>query len=212
MLDIADLSSDQTLIQMQLATLTVHEEAIDAVLSGDREAGRQVQRQDDDVDRLFGLICREFQRSLVDVRVSQGGNGLISFEYYTAARQLERVADHAEKIATVAERIEKLPPEEVATELSALGHQARDIVHRALTGLLEGDDPQLLGVVVADAETVVAEAEALDRDLYERGLTDGYLLGSVVDSIVRTAEYGVNIAEAGIRVAVREPNSTFTHG
>ncbi len=210
MLDVADLSPSQTLVQMELTTLTMHEEAIDAVLTGDSETGRRVKRQDDDVDRLFGLICREFQRSLVDVSVSQGGNGLTTFEYYAAARQLERVADHAEKIAGVAERIGETPPEEVTSDLNALGHQARDLVRRALSGLLEEDDPNTLSAVVADAERVVEEAEALDRDLYELGLTDGYLLGTVVDSIIRTAEYGVNIAESGLQVAMREPNSTFT--
>lgn len=210
MLDVADLSPDQTLAQMELTTLTMHQEAIDAVVAGDSETARRVQRQDDDVDRLFGLICREFQRSLVDVRVSQGGNGLTTFEYYTAARQLERVADHAEKIAGIAERIEETPPEDVTAELDALGQQARELVRSALSGLLEGEDPNKLGAVVADAETVLEDASALDRELYERELTDGYLLGTVVDSIVRTAEYGVNIAEASLQVAMREPTSTFS--
>lgn len=206
MLDVGDLSPEQTLVQMELTALTMHEEAVDAVASADAEAARRVQRQDDAVDRLFGLVCREFQRSLVDVDVSRGDAGLTTFEYYTCARQIERVADHAEAIASVAERIEDAPPEDVSSQLDELAESSRSIVRRARSGLLDGAEPSTLGTVVADAEAVTDDAAALDRELYERGLSEGYLLGSVLESVARTAEYGVNVAEAGLQAALREPD------
>lgn len=38
-----------------------------------------------------------------------------------------------------------------------------------------------------------------------RELADGYALTTVLDSITRTAEYGVNIAEAGLQATLRDP-------
>lgn len=203
MLDVGDLSPEQTLVQMEMTALSMHEDAIDAVLNGDVEKGRRVARQDDDVDRLFGLVCREFQRSLIDVGVPMRTDGLTKFEYYTAARQLERVADHAQKIAEVAERAGSPPPESIAGKFGALGERSRDLVGRAVDGLLELDE-SLLGDVIVESEELSDEAEALDRELYEEGTEDGYLYGTVVDSIVRTSEYGVNVAEAGLQVTMRQ--------
>jgi phosphate uptake regulator len=204
MLDVDDLSPEQTLVQMELTSLSMHEDAIEAVLTGDGELARRVIRQDDDIDRLFGLISREFQQSLVDVRVSQLGDGLTTFEYYSAARQLERVGDHAEKIASVADRMSTTPPEDVADELEVIGERARDIVQRSRSALLDGEDPSTLGAIVTDAEAVIEDANELDRELYERELEEGYLLGTVTDSIVRTTEYGVNLVEAGLQATMRE--------
>ena len=203
MLDVGDLSPEQTLVQMQLTALSMHEDALNAVLEGNAQKGRRVARQDDDVDRLFGLICREFQRSLVNVDVPMEDGDLTKFEYYTAARQLERIADHAEKVAEVAERADSTPPEEVAERFDSLGERSRDLVTRSVEGLLEVEDADLGGIIV-DAENFVEDAEALDRELYEREAEDGYLFGTVLDSLVRTSEYGVNVAEAGLQVEMRD--------
>lgn len=205
MLDVADLSPEQTLVQMQMTALSMHEDSVDAVVEGDVEKALRVQQQDDDVDRLFGLICREFQRSLVDVGVPMRADGLTKFEFYTSARQIERVADHAVKIAEVAELMEQEPPQEIAEKIDAISHDSRELVRRAVDGLLEDDDPDELGAIVVESEALTEKAGELDRLLYDTDDVDGYHLGTVVDSLVRTAEYGVNVAEAGLQVSMREP-------
>ena len=176
MLDVAELSPSQTLAQIERTALDMHHESIEALVSAEGDLGEQVAGQDDTVDRLFALVSRGFQRSLVDPAVTTEGDRS-PFEYYMAARQLERIADHAEKIATLA-------------------------------GLLDADDADNadnadLGDVVAAAETLRADLTGLDERLYDRGLSDGYLLGLVVDSLVRTTEYGLNIAEAGMQARHR---------
>jgi len=203
MLSVDDLSARQTLVQIQQLALLMHEDAVAAVVAGDSEAGRAVQSRDDDVDRLFGLVCREFHLSLAELAVAQRRDGPTTFEYYTAARQLERIADHAEKIASVAVRAETTPPEDIAERLDELAGRSREVVRRAFSGTF-GDDGPDLGRVVSDGHALVDDAAAVDRELYERGLEGGYLLGTVLDSIVRTAEYGINVAEAGLRAGMRD--------
>jgi len=202
MLDVADLSPAQTLAQIERTTLDMHAEAVDALVAADSALGEQVADQDDTVDRLFALVSRGFQQSLVDPAVTSDGH-LTPFEYYMAARQLERVADHAEKMATLAGRLSQPPPEAITGEFVSLGDRSRSLVRRALAGLLEGEPTPALGAVVTDADALLADLAALDEQLYERSLQDGYLLGLVVDSLVRTTEYGVNIAEAGMQARHR---------
>jgi len=201
MLDAADLSPEQTLAQLQRTAMEMHAEAIQAVIEADGDLGVQIAKQDDTVDRLFALVTRGFQRSLVDPAVALSRDDLSSFEYYMAARQLERVADHAEKIANIADRLERAPPEDVAEALAAHGAEAREIVDDSLEGLL-GDGPALT-TIIARSDELLEDIEILDQRLYEADLADSYLLGVVLDSIARTAQYGSNVAEAGIQAHYR---------
>ncbi len=203
MLDASDLSLGQTLVQMKDVGLSMHERAIEAVVENEGDAATTVAGQDDAVDRLLALVSRQFQRS-----ISHAGAGGVdrptAFAHYSAARQLERVADHAEKIAGVAERTGNEPPDDVADQLTSLGDRTRSLVDRAVAALLAGDGEATVGNLASDADELLRDAESLDRDLYERHLDDGYHLGIVLDSLVRTGEYGVNVAESALERAVRD--------
>jgi len=201
MLNVNDLSPEQTLRQIERTTLAMHERAIEAVVDADGETGGEIVGQDDDVDRLFALVSRGFQQSLVDPAATMGDDGLTAFEYYMAARQLERIADHAEKIATIAGRLDDPPPEDVADDLVDLGIRARALVRQALDGLL--NEPAELRTVIRDVDPLLGDIESIDEQLYERGLDEGYHLGLVVDSIERTIHYGVNVTEAGLQARYR---------
>ena len=201
MLDAADLSPAQTLAQIERTTLEMHADAILAVTKTDGELSKQVIQQDDTVDRLFALISRGFQRSLVDPSVALSRNGLSSFEYYMAARQLERVADHAEKIARIADRLDTAPPEDVAQAMETYGKRARNVISDSLAGLLDGH-PELTAVIV-EAERLLSDIERLDETLYNTASDDRYHHGVVLDSVERTTQYGVNIAEAGLQARYR---------
>ena len=204
MLDSPELPPERAIDQMRRTTLEMHREAVAAVIAADGSHATRVDAEDDTVDRLFALVSREFQRSLVDAETPiRRGEGLSSFEYYAMARQLERVADHAEKVAGIAEELETAPDAEIAAELEAHAEAARSIVADALEGLLSAEPETELVAVIEAAESVLAEIEALDEQLYRSDVPEGYRLGVVLDSLVRTVEYGVNIAEAGLRAQYR---------
>lgn len=203
MLDVADLSTVQALTQIERTTVEMHAGALEALVEADAARGERLARQDDDVDRLFALVSRGFQQSLVDPAVTVEGQ-LTPFEYYMAARQLERVADHAEKMATIAGRLSGPPPEDVSADLLDYGQEARQLLQAALSGLLDGDGEEVLGGIVTDAGELLDELSTLDESFHERELEDGYLLGLVVDSLVRTTNYGVNVAETAVQARHRD--------
>lgn len=202
MLDAADLSVHRTLQQIQRTALEMHEDAIRAVLDNDGDLGEQVVTQDETVDRLFALISREFQRSLVDPNVPLQRDQLSAFEYYMAGRQLERIADHAEKIAITAGALEEPPDSELEESFDTYGTSAREIVRDSVNGLF--DESIALSAVVEDAEELLTEIAAFDETLHQSAVAENYRLSVVLDSIVRTVEYGINVAEAGLQAEYRE--------
>lgn len=204
MLASGDLPPERALMRMEMTALSMHEDAIEAVLSSDRDAAADVRVADDDVDRLFALLARQFQRSQVGVAGSghDGGARLTAFDYYTAARQLERVADHAEKIAGTVGRTDGPIQGSTADRIRTLGKRSRDVVRAALSGFFEGDRDELRAAV-SQADALVADAEQLDRELYELDPDRGYHLGIVLDSLIRTAKYGTNVADAGLQASMR---------
>ncbi len=204
LLDSTEVSLRQTVVQMQLTALSMHEDAIRAIVEDDAELARRVIDQDDDVDRLFALVSRQFHRGLAEFReVTQlDVDRQTAFAHYRIARQLERVGDHAEKTAAAAARQHDAPPERFHEELVSLGDQSRDVLRGALDATLDsGSISELQGVLV-DRDAVVEDVRTLDRSLYDEEVPEPQLLASILDSIERIAEYGANVAETGLQSAL----------
>jgi phosphate uptake regulator len=205
LLDASDVSIRQSLVQLQYTAVSMHEDATEAVVSRDDDLARQVQDRDDEADRLFGMIERHFQRALTDLEEIDAleVSRPTLFDYYTTARQLERVADHAVKIAMIASHLEETLLSELQDDLAPLANQSRDIVKDATSVLLEDATVTTAYETLEICDDVTDDITALDRALYEDGTSGGYHLTLVLDSLIRTAEYGGNIAETAIRVAAR---------
>lgn len=190
LLDSGEISFDGTIAQLRQLSLSMHEAAVDAVVENSETQATQVIDRDDDVDRLFALVCRQFYRVLGDVREVDRleTDRRTAFTGFRIARQLERIADHAELIAVVARRQRTVPNAEIGDRFREVGTDARRVVRTALDGNT--------GEAMLRRDDLVARLDAFDRDLYEHGTEDSYLYGRVLESIRRTAEYGGNIAEA----------------
>lgn len=207
-LDATDVSIRRTVIRLRLVALSMQRDAARALGERDRELATDVIERDDEADRLFGLIDRGFQRALTDLgEVDRLGlDRPTLFSYYTTARNLERIADHAEKVATLATRIESVP-DGIAGEILSLARRSHAVVEDGTSVLLAGGDVDDAYGTLAARDDLSAEIDAFDRRLYHDDVPDAYLFGLVLDSVKRTAEYGGNIAEAAIQGALRETAS-----
>lgn len=191
LLDPAEISFENTIDQMRGIALSMHADAIEVICSEDasEELPEHIAARDDDVDRLFALVSRQFYRVLGDVREVDKlqTDRRTAFTQFRVARQLERVADHAELIADAGGRQQAPPDGELATALEAVASDARRVVRTATEGNI--------GEALLRRDDVAERIEALDRELYESDGEDVYINGRVLESIRRTAEYGGNIAE-----------------
>jgi phosphate uptake regulator len=195
----------QSVLQLEYVTIWMHRNAVMALTDGDADRAERVIERDDEADRLFGLVNRRFQRALISMQeVEQlGFDRPTLFDYYTTARQLERVADHAEKIATISLRLEDPSAVDDIDELVSLANQSREIVVDAASVLLGSGTVEQAYTAFTARDELLKAIDSIDRTLHDNLASDAYLFGLVLDSVRRTAGYGGNIAEAMIQASIR---------
>jgi phosphate uptake regulator len=209
LLDSSELSIHNAITRMRLVALTMLEDALEALVENDTELAMDVVERDQDVDRLWYMTSRVFRSVLRDpsAAVEIGLDRETCFDYHMGARQLERIADHAAKIARLSLDLDEVP-EEAAEALADLHTDASEIAERAMDALLHEDPERAMGLA-SEARTstraIDEGAQEVEGVLRELEPQQAQLLGLVVDSLSRTADYGVNIAENATQKTAPRP-------
>jgi phosphate uptake regulator len=174
-------------------------DASQALLQGERKKADRVIQWDERVDRFFLRLSRQLYATLQDplAEVERGISRVEFFNIHIVARQLERIADHAVKIAREAQALlEKVRglPSDVAASIARTRDEVQALLHRAMwafTHLDGGEAHRALGTLHA--------IEKLVKKLDERvmDLKDPHL-AIVVDSFGRVKDYAANIAEVAL--------------
>lgn len=204
LLDPSDVSIRQSVLQLRFITLSMHEAAM-AALTGDASEVEYIRQRDDEADRIFELVTRHFNRSLTDLEeIDQLGVSRPKlFAYFLMARQLERIADHAVKLAGVVHRTDRTVPDELRDEIAAIGGQSRTIVKDASDAVIDGAAVESAHSALDLRDEVIERGDAMTQLLVEESPPETYALAHVVDSLIRTARYGGNIAEIAIQTSLR---------
>jgi phosphate uptake regulator len=209
LLDSSELSVHNAITRMRLVATTMLGDAVTALVENDDDLAMDVVQRDDDVDRLWAMVSRVFRSVLRDPRAAAeiGLDRETCFDYHSSARQLERVADHATKIANHSRDLDAVP-EPAGEVLTELYGEANETVDMAMEALLEDDSEKATKLANEARENVEAvddyarEVDATIRDLDPQ---QAQLLGLVVDSLTRSADYGGNVAETALQKAAPKP-------
>ncbi len=202
LIDANNVSIHKTTIRLRLIADAMHEDAVSAVVDDDPMLAENVIDRDTEADKLFRLVSRHFQRTLTDLGEVQKleFSRAELFAYYYLARQLERIADHAEKVACVAIDQPHAPDEDLGQNIESLGRDARSLIWDATEPILSDTAVDLAYDALSKREAITTEIGNLDRALYENDhVPEAYRWGLLIDSLERTAEYGGNIAELAIQ-------------
>jgi len=170
-------------------------------------AGEVIQR-DDEVDRFYHFILRQLNIAVRDRSVIQE-IGLSSARdclgYRLVAKSTERVADHAASIAAQADALRSIP-ESAVKKVQEMTAVSRKIFESAITALLRLD-AKLAEETISKMKEVARLEEKLSADMLTPKMS-GAQVASVklmLESVRRIAEYGADISEAALDLAVREP-------
>ncbi len=190
--------------RMHQMVRSMQSDAMTAFRGRDPSIAKDVIDRDWEVDRLHWFLEKQVTTALRDARI------LASIEltlpecstYLLASRVLERIADHAVRIAeTVAILGKDRTPERLGGELDRMSASAATAVADALDSLDRGDIPK--------ANAVIDAAHALTRHreklLHEIATKQGRLavgLAYVLESLERIAFYASDLAEIAIDRAV----------
>jgi phosphate uptake regulator len=209
LLDSSELSVHNAITRMRLVSLTMLEDAVEALVEHDDDLAQDVMERDDDVDRLWYMVSRVFRTVLRNPTAATeiGFPRDTCFDFQSSARQLERIADHATKIAELALELEDVPDSAV-DPLQALLEEAATVPEMAMDALLTDDSEEATELATsarARIDDVDVKAREVDKEIRELDPGTAQGLGLVVDSLSRTADYGGNIAENALQKAAPDP-------
>jgi phosphate uptake regulator len=201
-LDPGEISVHQSVRQLRFVALSMHRDAT-AALTG-AASPESLAGRDEQADRLYALIERSLGRGLsrLDEVDALGVTRSELFELWLTTRELERVADHAEGLTTVAATTDAPMTDTVRERTATLAERAREVVADAV-GVVVGDlDVGVAQRVLSDRDAVLTDLDALEAGSESAVTIDpGYRLA--YDRLRRTAEHGGNIAELALRRAIR---------
>ncbi|HKZ49369.1 MAG TPA: PhoU domain-containing protein [Thermoplasmata archaeon] len=202
--DPRELSPEKGLRRMHLIAAGMHTDALHALTTGDLTLSADVVARDEDVDRLFWMAAKQFSLTLVDpghaLRVGADPTG--GLHLWLAAKSMERIADHAARIANHALLLEgRKPRKEVAEGLRRASEIALGVLGEAFEALVSAN--------MDLAHRALTTRRGLDRVLATvmnavQGLRGAELLhlAAVAESLSRTADYATDIAETAINHVV----------
>ena len=209
LLDSSELSMHNAITRMRLVSTTMLADSVTALLEDDDELAADVVQRDDDVDRLWSMVSRVFRSVLRDPSAAAaiGLDRETCFDYHSSARQLERIGDHAAKIATHAQTL-GAPPADAADAMTELLSESTEIIEMGMEALLEEDSDRATELANDARQRVVRIdelARAADDTIRTLEPQQAQLLGLAIDSLSRSADYGGNVAETALQNAAPKP-------
>jgi phosphate uptake regulator len=200
--DHSHLDMRKILKRMHLMSRSMHTDAIEALLEGNSELAGDVVSRDDEVDRLYWFMSKQQSMIARDPSMAKKMNlGVSEASFYlSASKALERIADHAARIAHSAGSLtrEKLP-ERLVRELGSYGSSVLSVLDRSIESLLK-EDVRAANEVADEAERMRESGEQLIRQIMDHRGKAAVPLARVVESLERSALYSADIAEIAINL------------
>jgi len=202
--DASDLSSEKCLRRMHLIVHAMLDDSIGALKTGSASLAQDVAQRDQDVDRLYWMVDKQYHAAYQNPS-NGGGRALANgiHHHRVVAKLLERVGDHAERIArtySVVNAGKALDPK-LAKDLEEATTSALAILDKAFLAFVSGNIDDANRAI--DARTAHQRLiDGLSHRVATRKGEELLALGVVVDSLSRTVGYAADIAEQAINVAV----------
>ncbi len=200
-----ELSADQCLRRMYMTVRSMAEDSIAALRAGDAERAKDVPPRDQDVDRLYWMVAKQYHLAVADPSYMAAYDLRAKLHHFsTVAKLLERIGDHAEKIAMAVVQLGARPPERgFLKKVEEAVDSALALLDEAFTALMADD----LDKANEALDAWSALARQVD-ELSERvsGTEGARLLplATVVDSVSRIGGYASDIAEVAINVVMSQ--------
>lgn len=207
LIDAENVDIRKSTLRLRLVMLGMHRDAVSAVLTDDETLAQRVIDRDNEADKLFAMVTRHFRRALTNLheveKLEYTRDEL--FEYYYVSRQFERIADHAEKIARFTLDPEVTIPANFEDRIDSLASSSRHVIDTAADVILADTGIEGAHTALTERDDLTDDLRELDRELYTHDdPAEAYVVGLLLDSIRRTAEYGANIAGIAIQQVARD--------
>jgi phosphate uptake regulator len=207
LLSYPELSVESALRRMCFIAASMHEDAMQALKDLNRELARDVIALDDEVDRFSLYIIRQLKAAVQSERVLKDiglSNPRDCLGYRVIAKSVERIADHAVKIAENVLSLHTKIDQPILRKMSEMSSFARSVFDDSIRSLYI-KDYSLADDVVAKAKTIASmENEAVEAMSKKVEAIEMSSARIIMESIRRTAEYASDIAEIVLNLNVNQ--------
>ncbi len=193
-----EMPFEKTIRRMYVLVESMHEDAITALKTRDKELAEEVIKRDNDIDRLHWLIGRQSNMVLKDIILCQKMGVTLeeANQYQSFSRYLERIGDHAVKIA---ENIIKIIDQKVDKQLIEKISKASDMaLKKILTMSLDAwlqKDINLANDNIEIIKDLIVLCEDITVEPNQNNVELSIAISYIVESIRRTGIYGGDISE-----------------
>jgi phosphate uptake regulator len=205
-LDPKEMPYEVTIKRMYILAVSMHEDAINALIKEDKKLAEIVIKRDNDIDRLHWLIGRQSNIFLKDIILCQKMGITLEdankFQFFS--KFLERIGDHAVKIAkNVILLINKKIDNISIDKISKASKISLKLLDNSLDAWLQ-KDINLANQTIENVEELVSMCELLSHSLNHESVETSIAISYIIESIRRTGEYSADICEIIINNLIKE--------
>jgi phosphate uptake regulator len=194
-----EFQTDQALKRMKNVARSMIQDAVSALTRRDKELALDVMQRDNEVDRINLLIARQFMENLRSGSLRQETfSTLTAFNYMQAASNIERMADHASKIAGATSEIEYNLSEKIVNEITGLGSIFATLLDDAFYVILKTNSEKANELI--DKTSRMKNQFMIDVNLCKEEGGELAIRLVVASGFGRMLDYIINIAEIAINM------------
>ncbi|MEM1625990.1 MAG: PhoU domain-containing protein [Sulfolobaceae archaeon] len=204
LVSVKELSISKAISRASHLALNMLLDSLTSIKDENYELSKQVILRDDEVDRLYFYISRQLTLSLsiYEILEKEEINFFQIPDYHLVSRYIERVADHAVRIATLAEKI-KLE-KELTSLIYDYGIKISQIYKKSINAFINRKK-EISYEVLKDNKIIQEHYDITSRLVSSKGdvesLSNALL---VLDSLRRINRYSFDIAEVTINMLAKE--------
>src|SRR2546426_10165861 len=202
-----DLPTPKIVSRMSLIAKLMLRDGVESLRSKDHALAEEVIKRDEEIDRFYLFIVRQLtmavlSRSLIqEIGLSDPRDCLV---YRVVSKSLERIADHATRIAEMANRIDEPLPARFGEELTKVSDLTSMVLEDAFKSLAKVDGT-IANSSITSAKKLERDAESAMDKLYDYKLNQRTVVAVrlALESLKRVTEYSEDIAEMAINLTAR---------
>ena len=191
-----EMSFDVALLRMATMTIDAHQEALEALEAADTEYADEVVKLDDEIDRFTFYMLRNLTMAVGDAGLLRAMSleGPADCLYYrTVISRIERIADHATLIAKRVKYLTEHIDTDIVDKTKHLSRSVMEMFSRSIDAMIRADYGAAEKVTEAATKAQAAQEELMMS--VKDSAPNATVIKFVLDSIRRSAEYTMDIAE-----------------
>ncbi len=207
LVNLLDLSIDTAFKRMALIAKSMHQDAILSLQEHNIDLAREIIKTDDEVDRFSFYIIRQLViaikngHRLKEIGLDDSSTCLV---YRLIVKSVERIADHATKIAKNVIEMDKPLEKDIVDKISRMSNFALYILDEACLSMFKKEYNCADKAIEKAKEIVDMEKDIIQYASSNSNIDGIYRIKLIAENIRRVSEYATDIAEGVLNMTVEK--------